>query len=364
MSRITWNIVNKTGRKFRDVRGPVQRRLAKIEERLPVLPEKTAHLQVVIGYNSRKNFYSISLNLQVPRTILHADETYEDLEEAVGAAINDLVRQIDRWKSKLRREDRWKKRARRERLREMKSAFTEAPLLEGAGPQSLRDMVADVLQAEYDELLDFVRRQIREYVVVGTLPDAVIDPADIVNEVAEQTLREPTIAKPEPLSYRNWFFSLAFHETRKAVERFLEESHEAVPLDMNAWPSENSLSPAEEGLERPLPDIVERVIDPGSAVVPKPLRDPAMPPPDVQAEERETIEGIRKIIRKWPKMEREIFELHVFEGLSAEEIGAVFGSDVPLIERYIAQGRERLWFALGGIVGEEKGGHVSEGGVS
>jgi ribosome-associated translation inhibitor RaiA len=60
----------------------------------------------VLRYLKRVN-YSTSLSLHFPQQTLHAEEQSRDVKGAIRLAFDEVIRQVDRFKSKLRGERRW-----------------------------------------------------------------------------------------------------------------------------------------------------------------------------------------------------------------------------------------------------------------
>ena len=72
---------------------------------------------------------------------------------------------------------------------ETRSVFSE-PM--AAGPQTHADMVSELLRVHNSQLLAHVRREMRIAELAGDLPRGIVDPRDVVDEVARICLHIQT----------------------------------------------------------------------------------------------------------------------------------------------------------------------------
>ena len=319
---ISWNVVNNTGEASGFVSYEVHKRIRKLEGRLRGFPRDTVHLQVILSERGHAEAYFVALNLRLPSDILHVTETSTTPFKALDAAVRALLRRLAKHRSN-RRVDHGSPGSMGGVA--TSPAFTDEPLTKGASPQTQADLVADVLEADYARLSRFVGRQLDEYVAAGTLPNGAIDPRDIVDGVAEEVLREPRL-KPKRTTYPTWFSSLAFQQTRQAVRQFLEEAELSVPTDLDVEPetdvTADGLEPEEVALH-----VLHDAIEPEEAALADYIPDPTATPPDVTVAEKDMVATLRTIARGWPKLDREVFEMHYLEGLSADDIGLALQCD-------------------------------------
>jgi ribosomal subunit interface protein len=67
-------------------------------------PDDAVLLRATLNYHPRKAIYSASLHLSFPQKTLTAKESGPELMPAVRAAIEDLFKQLEKFKSRLNRE--------------------------------------------------------------------------------------------------------------------------------------------------------------------------------------------------------------------------------------------------------------------
>jgi putative sigma-54 modulation protein len=79
----------------------------KLERLIPTFADDLVTLHATVERNAKRGDYATSLNLHLPQHTLHAEEQSRDLKGAIRAAFDELIRQVDRFKSKLRGEHRW-----------------------------------------------------------------------------------------------------------------------------------------------------------------------------------------------------------------------------------------------------------------
>ena len=85
-----------------DVREYVQSRIDKLHRLIPTFADDLVSLQATLEKNLKRGDHSTSLSLHFPQYTLHAEEQSRDLQGAVRAAFDELIRQVDRFKDKLR----------------------------------------------------------------------------------------------------------------------------------------------------------------------------------------------------------------------------------------------------------------------
>jgi ribosomal subunit interface protein len=90
-----------------ELRQYFESRIEKLDRLIPTFSEELVSLQGSIEQNMKRNDFSTSLALHFPQYTLHAAEQSQDVKRAMRAAFEDLIRQIDRFKRKLRGEHRW-----------------------------------------------------------------------------------------------------------------------------------------------------------------------------------------------------------------------------------------------------------------
>jgi len=336
---IKWNIVNRTGELYAEVQQKLQNKIGKLEKHLEHFPQDAVYLQVILDARASDKTYEVALNLRVPSDVLHVEKESESLVAALDEGVNTLVRRLKRLKARYRRDHAWKRRGRDLPQRDV--AFAETAVLEGEGPQTFEDTVVAVLEQDYERLLAFVARQLNEYILSGSIPRKAIEPRDIVDAVAEQALRHPE-QKPRSMDYRTWCSSLAFRQTREAIRQWARETSVAIPVDLDVAPEpvvpgDDDLEPEEFAL-----NLLQRQLEPDEATMADVTPDPNAEPPDTQLQRQDMFAALQQVVRGWPKLERETFQLHFLEGLSAEDLAHTFACERTDIEASISRLRARL----------------------
>jgi ribosome hibernation promoting factor len=90
-----------------ELREYFESKVAKLSRLLSTFSDQLVSLQATVPKNLKRNDYSMSLSLHLPQQTLHAEEQNRDLKGAIRMAFDEIFRQVDRFKSKLRREHRW-----------------------------------------------------------------------------------------------------------------------------------------------------------------------------------------------------------------------------------------------------------------
>jgi ribosomal subunit interface protein len=67
-------------------------------------PPDAVHLRATLNRHNRNGTYTASLRLSFPQKVLTAKESGEALMPALNASIEDLFKQLEKFKSRLKRE--------------------------------------------------------------------------------------------------------------------------------------------------------------------------------------------------------------------------------------------------------------------
>jgi putative sigma-54 modulation protein len=89
-----------------ELREYFESKLAKLNRLIPTFSDQLVSLQATIEKNLKRNDYATSLSLHLPQHTLHAAAQSHDLKGAIRTAFDEIIRQVDRFKSKLRGEHR------------------------------------------------------------------------------------------------------------------------------------------------------------------------------------------------------------------------------------------------------------------
>jgi len=82
----------------------LQRRVEKLQRMLECFPQDALRLHLSLEHFSATGHYRASATLFLPPADLHAEEEAPLLMSAINGAVDDLVKQWERLKGKLRRE--------------------------------------------------------------------------------------------------------------------------------------------------------------------------------------------------------------------------------------------------------------------
>lgn len=343
-----WNYVTRNMIGHPLLRKQMVRRVQALGKHLRDYPPDGVLLHVLVEKNPHRDIYTASLTLRLPRHILHSDKTAREPILALDKAFTALEREVEKVKGHQRREEEWKRRERRARLRVAKSlGFAREPLPEGAGPQERRAVVIDFLKRHYHRMLEHVRRHIRHDEWSGELPPHAVDARGVVDEVVQKILRDWQ-RKPADVGWLVWFFRLLHEELQRRRLEFKRWAEERLPIDAETKrPDEEDLAAGFDA-EQPL-DIIVREYEPVLTELRELVPDPNVPSPEEAVERRELLEALQKTVQTWPRVERDVFELHFVQGFSEEEVAQVLRADVKKVRELISRIQSKLRDAISGI---------------
>lgn len=338
----SWNLVTKNVEKDDSLEKKLRQKISKLERHLKHFPPDAVHLQIVIERGSGTPQHNVKLTLRVPSAVLHTAQSGEALITTFDEAVKSLLRELEKFKSTARGERLWKRKARREELRrQLKTAgFAQQPQPEGNGPQNREDVIRELLQYHYQELLRHARRHIRNDELAGDIPAGALDARAIVDEVARRAIATHA-TRPNDMGWLVWFYHLIHEELKRRRQLVKEKEVTEVPTEKPVQLpelSEQNLQPLEEFVEKKMEPQVIRIED----IVPN---SEALPPDEILAE-KEALEQLQQDIKHWPRAEREVFELYYVEGLAPEEIAHATGQPLAQVKETISVLRQRLRRAL------------------
>jgi DNA-directed RNA polymerase specialized sigma24 family protein len=266
----------------------------------------------------KKGTYTVKLTLRLPSNILHAEKSDDDLLHAIDAATSALESEVKSLKAELRRDFRWKRPAWRARMHREALVFGE-PMEAGTGPQTHADLVADLLAAHDEHLLEHARRGVRMAELSGELPTGAMEARDIVDEAARICLAHPE-KKPDHLTHEQWFYRLIREELVRQCRDFAKEHFPAERADRD----QGSLRDEAEGYdaEQPL-DLITREIESEDDPPEELIADRASVPPDAAIAGQELVEWLQQDVKRWPASEQEAFELYYLVGFDTGDIARI-----------------------------------------
>jgi RNA polymerase sigma factor (sigma-70 family) len=314
----SWNIVTKNVSP-NEARIPLEKKLrqkiAKFERHLKNFPVDAVHLQIMLERNAKKPIYTAILNLRIPSHILHSEHSAHDLVEAFDAAVKAMLRELESFKSNLRREKFWKRKERRQKLHELKATgFAIEPQPEGTGPQKYQDMVGELFRQHYKELLRHVRRHIRQDELAGDLAPNDLDPREVVEEVGRRALAQAAEG-PKGTSWLLWLYHVIHRELKRRRRLMKQNNGGGVAHHRTERVSESSVRADQTGVSSELDKFVPR---------------------------KDALLQLEQDMRSWPREEREVFELYFVEGLEPEEIAMVTQQALKSVQQNLASVQQRL----------------------
>lgn len=339
---LPWNIVARNFTPREELKQWVQREITKLERHLTNFPHESVHLHVVFEYHKKTKKFTANLTLRLPSNLLNAKSIDEDPITALAKSAKALIREVDRLKDDLRHiKDRHRAREKVIESGEKPAtiqpivAFAPEPLPEDKAPKDLSELLNQVIEENYQRLLDYVKRQIEYFEAADEIPKNSIDAEAALDEVVKEALKNPD-GKPEDLGYIQWIYQLINEELNKR-HRMLKERKKAVSVEdiEEELPVSEEITPLMVSmLNEPPEDEFTRQ--------PKLFVPSRTLPPDEELAEKEFINELIESSRSWDKLEKDVFELHFIEGFSAEDCAMILRTDLAELQKTISNVHERI----------------------
>lgn len=338
---LSWNVVAKNIHPHEQLQQKLREKISKLERYLQRFRPDAVHLQVVLSRQARKEVFTAALTLRVPSHVLQSTKSAGDPIAALDQSVKALLREITAFKAGLRREAVWKRTARRQQLHEEKPfRFAAMPLGPGEGPETLAEVVREVVKEQYDQMLFYIRRQLWRAGTEGSIPRDSIDAEAVADEVARQAISRPG-SKPADQTYRLWLYSLARRELERRFRDLTDQARTC--LSLNATPERPHLASRDEGYADGEPvSLYEARADQDDDETRELLADSHVRPPDIEASDHDLIEHFHTAAQDWPKEERSVFELHFLEGFEPDEIAMLEKLKTNQVDKLIGQVQARL----------------------
>lgn len=331
---ITWNMVCKNMTPNQALRNKVTQKVRKLDQHLVNFPHDALHLVVAMEKHASKPLHEVHLTLRLPSNVLHCEKSAAEPIPAFDLAVKALLRELKTFKAHLRREHKWRKETLADTLPQPRTLSPE-PIDDGAGPQSLEDVIRDLFQAQYPRMLDYVSRQLGQNVQLGRLHRNEIDPRSVVDEVARIALSDPR-EKPSKLTHQLWFYTLL----RKELHRRVEEAVNKHQLESHL--EEPEIGEEEDQDQHQLLEADPVVSPETDDSDPDDLPDSSLDTPDHLAARDDLVDLIRHRIHDWPDIEKDVFELHFLEGFESHEIALLHHTKEDRIRTITENIQERL----------------------
>ncbi len=329
---VTWNIVSRNIGLSAELREQLRRKLAALEADLQSFPPEKIHLQIMLERQARNARSTVALTLRLPANIIRVEKSAAEAGKAFDGALKALQDELKSSQPPGRLARRRGQSS--EPDREAAVGFTPEPMAEGTGPQRLEDMVRDLFRQNYNRLLRHARRDVQHDELAGDIPKGALDPKDLVDEAARQAEAKPG-QKPREMSWLVWFYHLIHEELRRRRQRLKEAAATEISAEQKQnLPEDRRLLP----MDRMVKEEIEPEVIKTEDIVP----NPEAVPPDQAAEENDLLEHLQEAIKTWPRLERDVFELHFVEGLGPEDIVLITHQSREQVRKLIASVHQRL----------------------
>ncbi|MBI2876922.1 MAG: HPF/RaiA family ribosome-associated protein [Candidatus Tectomicrobia bacterium] len=304
----------------------IEKLTTQLDRHIADFDPEAVFLHGVIEKNSTRSLYRASLVLNLPgRRVVARDEGFE-VEATLRQAFLELERQVEKYKSFLRREHVWKRPARVETVRRG----------DWAEPVPIREHERALILAHLDIPYNFVRREIAYYLAMGDLIPGELTVEEAVDAVVLQAFRE-FHQRPMGLELGPWLLKLALEHIDAEVRRLSQERTqvgymaEEIP---EILPGEEVSMEGDEIYEfyYPEEDLRLEEIVPNSSV----------PTPGQILGSRDLQRYINRTLAQLPRPWRNAFVLYHVERLSLADVAAVTGQTEGELKRCLACARDFL----------------------
>jgi RNA polymerase sigma factor (sigma-70 family) len=335
MQSIHWNIISRNIKADQELQGRLK--IARLEKHLKVFAPERLHLQIRLEKEPKKQLYTAAMTLTTPADIFRVEKSAPELLKAFDDALHALERELENHNSTRIRERAEKRPETRERSRAAgPGIFTAEPQSEGAGPQNFQEVIRKFVRHHYHRLLHHARRDIRHDELTGDLPTGALDPRDVVDEVARQAEASAN-RKLDRVNWRVWIYHLLHEELRRQRRMLKQKQAEEVPTEKQTTIPELTMKALQ-----PMEQMVEKVMEPQVIRIEDIVSNPEALPPDQFVEEKELLEELQDAVQKWPRPERDVFELYFVQGFEPEEIAQVSGQPLKKVKDTVATVQSHL----------------------
>lgn len=298
----------------RDLNETMDRFQRKLEPLLFAFQPELVQLQGRLLRHSSREGVRCSLNLHLPTGQLSSEDGAATAQAAFRAASEELVRQLQKHKQRLRET--------RSRPAAGLSRRHEAP----AGGESPASLGA-YFGAHHAQVLAFVQRQIKLRERLGELPAGRLEPEEVMNEVVLAALQ----AKPDAaaLNRGRWLLLLAAAAIRKLAKAYAPRQHgvEMRSLDQPVAPGATSSDDAGDGEESlELQDVVSS----------------SHADPEQTALAAEAMDRLAAALARIPREFRHDLVLYLLEGFRPQELAQVSGRHEAEVRAALEQAQQAL----------------------
>lgn len=308
-----------------DVEREFAHHIAKLGKRLQVYRPELVHLHGIVDQGSSRGGMSVSLNLRLPSGQLAAQEAAPTAVAAAKRAFAELMKQLAKHKDQLRgtRTRRAGKQNGGQVPFEQTLAAVHPPIASGAD-------ITTYINANVQQLLRFVEREIRYRISLGLLESNQLTPEEVLDEAVATALGEDQ-DKPETISIGRWMYRLAI----QAIDRVARDQEDgaAVHLEESAR-KPNVRASDEPQLQYHQPDesFTEETV----------IADRRISTPEEIVASDEFIYLMEQSLLSAKKEDREAFVLYAIEGFTLEEIAALADRTPEAVRASVRDARDHL----------------------
>lgn len=334
---LPWNIVTQRFTARDDLKNWVQREIKKLERHLTNFPHQQVHLQVLIELHKSSRNFTASLTLRLPSNLLNAKSLDEDPISAVSGAMKALIKEVERFKSELRHiKDRRRFRQKVQLSGAKYIEFAPEPLPEKAAPKDISQLLSQMIEDNYEQLLNYVKRQVEYLEARGEIPIRSIDAEAALDEAIKNVLSNIN-SKPDEIGYLPWLYQHINDEIQRRTKLIKRQGAKTVPVEEleEVFGEQSTISPLIESMLNE-PENEEQV------AMSKPSLRSAILPPDEELAEKEFIDTLIETSRQWEKIDRDVFELHFIEGFEADDCAMILQLTPEEVKKTIQKVHERI----------------------
>jgi len=257
----------------------IRERADKLEEKLGSLADHDPSLKGTFQKHGKHQLFRFGATLHLLHKIIAADEDGEDAHVVIRKVFEELERQAQRYKSRLKNEHMWKRKARRKTLDTYPKVESDTETRAEAETTTQKTSTEtdartamkpagwfDEIKPYLDDLYDFAVREITYLQATDDLrPDDLL-PDELVDAVVVSSY-EKRGEKPEDMDIRAWLHQLAIdildeqtaksHELRKAISLETVIPDEDIDTDLYEFYQPDDVLKLEDliGAPETLPEV-------------------------------------------------------------------------------------------------------------
>lgn len=320
--------------KFPAIEKEVQHQIEKLEKRLQVFRPELVHLKGMVEEEPGGKGITVSLNLRLPSGQMAARSSEAQPLPAAKAAFEDLLQQLNKHKDLLRAAHRWNRGKRGAAARPgtgVREVPFESTMAAVFPPKISGDDIRSYVNVNLARLDRFVERAIYFRETEQSIEPGTISKEEVIDEAIACALNDGQ-EKPEKMSLEPWLYRLALRALDE-LSRGDETDGHAVHLEDSARrPNVKGSDEPELQFHQPDESITEEMV----------IADDRLATPEQIMASDELLRLIASALRDIGAGPREAFILHVLEGFTVQEIGAITGLPEERVTTFVSAAREHL----------------------